>query len=34
LGKFHGAAARAQIMPELLPEKQLNVGLIIHHEDE
>jgi len=21
-------------MPELLPEKQLNVGLIIHHEDE
>ena len=25
--------ARAQIMPELLPEQQLNVRLIVHHQN-
>ena len=33
LRKLHGETARAQIMPELLPKKQPNVGLIIDHEN-
>jgi hypothetical protein len=33
LRKLDGETARAQVMPELLPEQQPNVGLIIDHEN-
>ena len=33
LGKFHREATGAEIAPELLPEQQLNIGLIINHEN-
>ena len=33
MGKLHSEATRAQVMPELLPEQQLNVWLIIHHQN-
>jgi hypothetical protein len=34
LGKLHGEPARAEIVPELLPEQHFNIRLIVYHENE
>jgi hypothetical protein len=34
LGELHGEAARAQVMPELLAKKHLNIRLIVHYQNQ
>ena len=34
LGKLHGEAASAEVVPELLPEQDFDIRLIVDHENE